>query len=144
MEARMILEKELAGLAAERGTEDEIGAIGDAVQMMRNAIDADSPILEADMAFHLAVARAAHNEVLRNAVQLLRNLMKKWLLLKLLIPDVPTHVLKRHDAIYQAIRKRNAEAARNAMLKHLDETVTLVTQVMEQNQQSSAPRKTRK
>src|SRR5882724_7951450 len=34
MEARLLLEQDMAGLAAERATYDEIGRIGDAVQMM--------------------------------------------------------------------------------------------------------------
>ena len=132
MEARVLLEKDLAGLAAERGSTEEIDKIADAVQMMRDSIARNTSILDADMTFHLAVADAAHNEVLRNAVQLLRNLMRQWIFLKLLMPDVPLKVLKRHEAIYLAIRKRDPEAARNAMWKHLDETVALVTQVMEQ------------
>ena len=144
MEARMLLEKDLAGLAAERGSDEEIAKIGEAVEMMRASIAADASILDADMAFHLAVAAAAHNEVLRNAVQLLRNLMRRWIYLKLLIPDVPSKVLKRHDTIYQAIRKRDGDAARAAMWKHLEETVTLVTQVMEQREKGGRkPRRAR-
>lgn len=132
MEARMLLEKDLAGLAADRGTAQEIARIGDAVEMMRGRIARGESILDADMAFHLAIADAAHNEVLRNAVQLLRNLMRQWILLKLLLPEVPKKVLKRHEAIYEAIRQRDAERARSAMWKHLEETVALVKQVMEQ------------
>jgi GntR family transcriptional regulator, transcriptional repressor for pyruvate dehydrogenase complex len=131
MEARMLLEKDLAGLAAERGSEEEIARIGVTVQTLRDCISSGASILEADMAFHLAVAEAAHNEVLQNAVRLLRNLMRQWIYLKLLIPDVPRRVLKRHEAIYGAIRKRNASAARSAMWKHLEETVALVNQVLE-------------
>ena len=144
MEARMLLEKDLAGLAAERGSDEEIAKIGEAVEMMRASIAANASILDADMAFHLAVAAAAHNEVLRNAVQLLRNLMRRWIYLKLLIPDVPSKVLKRHDAIFQAIRRRDGDAARAAMWKHLEETVTLVKQVMEQREKGGRkPRRAR-
>lgn len=131
MEARMLLEQDLAGLAAERGSDGEIGKIGNAVQMMRDAIRSGASILDADMAFHLAVATAAHNEVLRNAVQLLRNLMRQWIYLKLLIPDVPGKVLKRHEAIYAAIHRRDVEGARAAMWKHLQETIALVTRMAE-------------
>jgi GntR family transcriptional regulator, transcriptional repressor for pyruvate dehydrogenase complex len=130
MEARMLLERDLAGLAAERASEDEIAKIGEAVQAMRDSAAAGTSIMDSDMAFHLAVAQAAHNGVLQNAVQLLRNLMRQWIYLKLLIPDVPTRVLAQHVSIYDAIRTRNAEAARTAMRKHLDDTVLLVTQVM--------------
>src|ERR1700744_2006935 len=130
MEAREFLERDLAGLAAERATEDEIEAIGQAIQQMREAVAHGEAILEADLAFHLAIARAAHNEVLRNAVQLLRTLMKQWLMLKLLIPQVPGKVLKQHEAIYKAIKERDSETARGAMWSHLEETSELVAQVV--------------
>ncbi len=136
MEARMLLEQDMAGLAAVRASGEELQTIGDAVQMMRDSIAADDSILEADMAFHLAIADAAHNEVLGNAVQLLRNLMRQWIYLKLLIPDVPAKVLKRHEAIYSAIRRRDPETARSAMRKHLDETAALVFKIVEQKSDS--------
>jgi len=132
MEARVLLERDLAGLAAERGTEDEVAKIGDAVRAMGDSVASGTLIMEADMTFHLAVAQAAHNGVLQNAVQLLRNLMRHWINLKLLIPDVPTRVLNQHKEIYEAIRRHDAEAARAAMRKHLEDTVRLVTQVMHQ------------
>jgi GntR family transcriptional repressor for pyruvate dehydrogenase complex len=132
MEARTIIEENLAGLAAERGTDDQIKQIGDAVQMMRDSIARGDSSLEADMAFHIAVSTAAQNGVLLNAVQLLRNLMRQWIHYKLLIPDVPDVVLKRHVAIYKAIAARKPAAARTAMRQHLEETMTLVTHVVEQ------------
>jgi GntR family transcriptional regulator, transcriptional repressor for pyruvate dehydrogenase complex len=132
MEARTIIEENLAGLAAERGTDDQIKQIGDAVQMMRDSIARGDSSLEADMAFHIAVSTAAQNGVLLNAVQLLRNLMRQWIHYKLLIPDVPEVVLKRHISIYKAIAARKPAAARTAMRQHLEETMTLVTHVVEQ------------
>jgi GntR family transcriptional repressor for pyruvate dehydrogenase complex len=132
MEARVMLERDLAGLAAERGSEDEIAKIGDAVRAMKDSVASGTLMIEADMRFHLAVAEAAHNGVLQNAVQLLRNLMRHWINLKLLIPNVPTRVLNQHVHIYEAIRSRDADAARAAMRKHLEDTMRLVTQVIEQ------------
>src|SRR5690242_1202498 len=71
MEARKLLETDLAGLASERGTETEIRAIGEALAQMKGASISDGTFLDADMNFHLAIAAAAHNQVLANAVQLL-------------------------------------------------------------------------
>src|SRR5579863_316732 len=93
MEAREFLERDLAGLAAERASDAEIEAIGATVNAMRESIAKRESILDLDMAFHLGIAEAAHNEVLRNAVQLLRNLLRQWLVLKLLMPTVPSKVL---------------------------------------------------
>src|SRR5690242_19940394 len=64
MEARIIIEENLAGLAAQRATEADITAISDSVQSLHNAIAREEPILDADMSFHLAISRAAHNTVL--------------------------------------------------------------------------------
>lgn len=131
MEARTIIEENLAGLAATRGSLEDIQAIGHAVQLMRDSIARGDSILDADMAFHMAVSAAAHNDVMRNAVQLLRNLLRQWLHYKLLIPDIPESVLKRHVTIYRAISSRKQNAARSAMRLHLEETMKLVTDVVE-------------
>jgi GntR family transcriptional regulator, transcriptional repressor for pyruvate dehydrogenase complex len=87
--------------------------------------------LDADMAFHLAIAHAAHNEVLGNAAQLLRNLMKYWLDLKLRLPEVPRLAMQKHRTIYQAIYARDVAGAQRLMWEHLYETSALVTQVVE-------------
>jgi GntR family transcriptional repressor for pyruvate dehydrogenase complex len=134
MEARTLIEENLAGLAAERASDDEIARIGAAVQQMSDSVKAGSSILEADMSFHLAVANAAHNTILTNAVQLLRNVMRQWLFYKVLIPNVAPTVLDRHKAIYRAIAAHKPAAARSAMRRHLQETVPLITQVVEQHE----------
>jgi GntR family transcriptional repressor for pyruvate dehydrogenase complex len=132
MEARTIIEENLAGLAAERGTAEQIEEVGRAVQLMRDSIAREDSIMDADMAFHLAVSTAAHNEILLNSVRLLRNLTRQWIRFKLMMPSVPEIVLKRHVAIYKAIAARKPNAARKAMRCHLEETMRLVTHVVEQ------------
>jgi GntR family transcriptional repressor for pyruvate dehydrogenase complex len=130
LEARALMERDLAGLAAERATAEDLAAIGKTIELMAQAIKSSEPVLDADMAFHLAIAQAAQNEVLGNAAQLLRNLMKYWLDLKLRLPNVPKSAMQRHRAIYQAILDRDPEAAQRLMWEHLHETSTLVTQVV--------------
>jgi GntR family transcriptional repressor for pyruvate dehydrogenase complex len=132
MEARIIIEENLAGLAAQRANEQEIKLIGEAVQMMQDSIARGEPILEADMAFHLAIAHASHNHVLAKAVQLLRNLMRQWLFYKVLIPDVAPRILKRHLAVYRAIAQHKPIAARREMRLHLDEAMVMVAGVIKE------------
>jgi GntR family transcriptional repressor for pyruvate dehydrogenase complex len=132
MEARMIIEESLAGLAAQRASELEIKAIGETLQLMQDCIARGEPILEADMAFHLAISRASHNSALANSVQLLRNLMRQWLFYKVLIPDVAPRIMKRHLAIYRAIVQRKPVAARREMRLHLGEASSLVERVIKQ------------
>jgi GntR family transcriptional repressor for pyruvate dehydrogenase complex len=134
VEARRVLEGEIAGLAAERATTQEAAEIGAAVEDLRGGLSDPVRSLEADMRFHLAMAKAAHNEILFNAVQLLRNLMGHWLLLKLRMPQASVKVLQQHEAIYAAIRHRDSLRARAEMLQHLTEMGQLLIQAVETNQ----------
>lgn len=133
MEAREFVERDLAGLAATRATAAELEVMAASLRKMKDNIAKGESILEADMAFHLAIADGAHNQVLKNAVQLLRNLIRQWILLKLLIPDVPIKVLKQHEKIFKAIQAKDAAGARKAMWNHLEETAYLVTQVVQKS-----------
>jgi GntR family transcriptional repressor for pyruvate dehydrogenase complex len=131
MEARSVIEENLAGFASRRASPEQLERISTAIEQMRQCIAAGTSILEADMSFHLAIADAARNEVLRNAVQLLRNITRQWLSYKVLIPNVAPSVLQHHEAIYSAIAAHDADAARTAMRIHLEETLRLVIQVVE-------------
>jgi GntR family transcriptional regulator, transcriptional repressor for pyruvate dehydrogenase complex len=126
MEARVLLEEDLAGLSAQRVTEKDIQKIGEAVQSMRAKVSECASVLEADMDFHSAVAETARNEVLGNAVRLLRNLLRQLISLKLTIPGVAENALKQHMEIYKAIQRRDAQGARYAMRKHLKTTEQLI------------------
>jgi GntR family transcriptional repressor for pyruvate dehydrogenase complex len=133
VEARRLLEEDIAALAAERATTEELRLIEEAVEDFRTNIDTPAAALEADMKFHLAVARAAHNEILRNSVQLLRNLMKHWLLLKLQVPRAAAMVLQQHEAIYSAIRYRDAGLARSLMSEHLTQMGRLLVEIVDKH-----------
>lgn len=121
VEARKLIEVELAGMAASRATPDDLKQIGIHLDTMENSLGKVGEFLEADISFHLAIARAGHNRVLLNSLQLIRNLMQKWVRTSL---DQHTFVaaeaLAQHQAIFLALAKRNPEKAREAMRTHLD------------------------
>jgi GntR family transcriptional regulator, transcriptional repressor for pyruvate dehydrogenase complex len=134
MQARLIIEEGLAGLAAENGTNAQIDAINKAVQAMGDCIARNESVLDADMAFHMAVSDAAGNPLLSSSLQMLRNLMRHGIQFKLLLPGVSPTILRDHRAIYQAIKKRNPTAAKKAMRHHLLETMKLVSFAIKQHQ----------
>src|SRR3984885_4355172 len=54
LEARVFMERDLAGLAAERGTPEELDHIQNTICTMAENIAAGESVTDADMAFHLA------------------------------------------------------------------------------------------
>jgi len=64
LEARKIIESQIASLAAQRATEEDISAIQDSLNKMKNALPDIPRVMEYDRKFHINIAKAAHNSVL--------------------------------------------------------------------------------
>jgi GntR family transcriptional repressor for pyruvate dehydrogenase complex len=119
VEARRVIECELVGLAAERATPEDMRDIGDYLDKMETHLNDPIAFQEADIGFHLAVAKAAHSRILQNALQLIRNLMHQWIGKALTQEGAAAAAVEHHKRIFLAVAKRNPELARVAMLEHL-------------------------
>jgi GntR family transcriptional repressor for pyruvate dehydrogenase complex len=120
VEARRLIEVESAGFAAERASAGDLKEIGKYLDQMEASLNDVAAFQEADINFHLAVGQAAHNRILHNALQLIRNLMQQWIGETLTRPGVATEALDQHKQIFLAVAKRNPERAKAAMRHHLD------------------------
>lgn len=132
IEARLVLEESIAAFAAERATAGELRAIKAALDDMRAQIDDPSRSFESDMRFHIAIGAAAHNPILSNADQLMRNLMKQWIQLKHRIPGAAARSLEHHVQIYDAILHREPDRARKEMRNHIAATGRVVIEFVGQ------------
>ena len=84
------------------------------------------------MRFHIAIGAAAHNPILSNADQLMRNLMKQWIQLKHRIPGAAARSLEHHEQIYDAILHREPDRARKEMRNHIAATGRVVIEFVGQ------------
>ena len=78
IEARRVVEVELAGLAAARATDLEVSAIAEKLALMQASLHDADAFARYDLEFHLAVARAAHNQVLYHVLDTLRHVLRAW------------------------------------------------------------------
>lgn len=116
-ETRLIVEPELAARAAQRATADDLAAMEAAITAMANSRNRTSR-LEADMAFHECIYRAAGNRI----CQLLFSLIHRTLLTSMaqLAGRVALErPLSYHREVYHAIYHRDAERARLKMREHI-------------------------
>ena len=88
---------------------------------MERSVNVTSEFLQADIEFHLAVGQAAHNNILMNALHLIRNLLQEWIGSTLQAEGIAQRALEHHKAIFVAVAKKNGPAARAAMAAHLEE-----------------------
>jgi DNA-binding FadR family transcriptional regulator len=122
LEARTIIECEVAALAAERADAGHVAALDAALTAMRGALDDPPRFVVGDSAFHVALLRAARNRVLERMTQPMHELMSYSQALTDTIPGVLVRALADHEAIATAVRRRDPVAAREAMHNHLAQT----------------------
>ncbi len=125
VEARKLIETELAGLAAERATPEDLNQIGIHLDRMERSLDSPTEFLQADIEFHLAIGQAAHNTILMNALHLIRNLLQEWIGSTLQMEGIAQKALEHHKSIFLAVAKKNGSAARAGMAAHLAEMARL-------------------
>lgn len=117
---REILEPEIAALAAQYATEDQIQAMRRTVDMLRDSDRNISHLAEADSDFHLILAEATQNKIIPILLDSITALVHDQRYQLLTLPDRGPMTLREHGAILEAIEARNPDAAREAMRLHLE------------------------
>src|SRR5262247_1580937 len=120
-EARRILEAGAAGLAADRATPDQIATLAEEVASLFAAMGDPQVFLVHDINFHRAVAAASGNPIVASLVEMVSELYyERRLQTAARASDRDMRdAAEMHRRIYQAVRGRQAEAARVAMNEHL-------------------------
>jgi GntR family transcriptional repressor for pyruvate dehydrogenase complex len=123
IEARLLVEVRVAGLAAERRTEDDLRRIEAALSVQEsNVSDAGAEVddvVGVASSFNLLIADAAHNEVLAAMIGSFVELMKERGPRLYALPGFDEWDLKEHRGIYDAVRDQNAELASDLMREHI-------------------------
>jgi len=126
VEARMVIEVELAGLAAEHASAEDLKLLGEQLERMTRAKKIPEEFVRADVGFHLAIGRAASNSILMNALHLIRNLLHDWILGAVSARGIADKACTQHRRILRAIQDHDRAAARKEMRRHLQEMAEYV------------------
>ncbi|MFK7933530.1 MAG: FadR/GntR family transcriptional regulator [Saprospiraceae bacterium] len=120
VETRVLLETEAAKLAAERRTEDNIIAIRQAQLAHRIKVKAGEPAVEEDLLFHIKIAEASKNTVLKTLMLIITpDIIKSFIQLDICKDRRPDEALEDHEQILQHIIAGNGDKAAAAMMIHL-------------------------
>jgi GntR family transcriptional regulator, transcriptional repressor for pyruvate dehydrogenase complex len=120
IDARLFLEVPLAGLAARHAGPDTADRLQEAIDAATGHQPGTEPFNAADGSFHRILAEAAGNPPLRAFTD--------WIL-EVLQPNLIVHIsgrvdgetiLRQHQDIQRAVRRRQAAAAERAMAAHIE------------------------
>jgi GntR family transcriptional repressor for pyruvate dehydrogenase complex len=119
VEARLILEGELAGLCAERITPEELDAMEVLLEQMKASVHDSAEFSKADLSFHLAMGTAAKNDALHGILAGVREKTMELITKSLLLEEGIETALRGHMKVLEALRQHSPLKAREAMRNHL-------------------------
>jgi len=120
-EVRRVLELALAELAAQRATEDDLGRLGTELQVMRNAHSTEEAA-DHDEAFHRCIALASRNALFVTLLDAMNVPIRPVRIRGLGAEGRLPEAVAEHEAVYDAIARRDAAGARAAMEDHLEDS----------------------
>ena len=119
-EVRRVLEVEMVALAANRVTPEQRTQLRQICKQMREGQNTAKQMAELDFRLHITLAEATQNDLFKVLLaplidQLHNHIVLTW-------EDFPRpveQVFDQHEAIVSAVENGDADAARQAMMKHL-------------------------
>ena len=131
LNARMLIEGEIAALAAQFASPHQVEAIAGTVGAMRRDHDAGRDWRPADLAFHVAVARATGNAALAGVVEQLWQAQNSPVFAlmsqRMELDQNWAATFAGHEAALAAIAAREPDRARKAMRAHLAQVLDVLT-----------------
>ncbi len=118
-EMRRLIEPQLAFLAAERATEDEIRTMERTLALQEREVARGESATESDKNFHCLLANAARNRFLLHIVDNNMHLFLESRDNFLQVEGRPEKSLQHHRELLDAIKARDPESAAQAMREHL-------------------------
>jgi len=119
MEARIMLEGEFARLAALNASQEEIDLIEKIFTEIESSKDLNSFVVK-DLEFHLTIAKATHNPFMNGLMKIIGEMLyKETQRIIGMSGYTRVNTIETTGNLVQAIKKRNAEQAKELMSEHI-------------------------
>lgn len=138
IEARHQLEVLLAGLAAERRTEEQVVEMHRLLAVMERSPGTDE-FVDADVALHLQVTQAAGNQSMLQIMRGIRTLLEVWVYRVAHTPGTAPVTWAEHAAVVHAIERRDPAAARAAMEEHMAGALERLQKTLSEHEADDGP-----
>jgi GntR family transcriptional repressor for pyruvate dehydrogenase complex len=121
LDVRMMLEPPLAARAARNASPEDIASLEAILERQKERVARHEVAIEEDSEFHYTIARAAKNSVILKVLDMMMDVLRESREQSLQVEGRREKSLAGHRRIFNAIKRRDPEAAEVAMLQHLQE-----------------------
>ena len=126
LDFRKMLEPPLAARAATRVSGDEISEMEEILERQEEKLRGGDNTIAEDSEFHYAIALASGNSVVLKVLDTLMDLLRDSRERSLQVEGRPQKSLAGHRRILAAIKHHDAEAAKVAMRRHIEDVEEIV------------------
>jgi DNA-binding FadR family transcriptional regulator len=119
LEVRRVLEVEVAARAARNASPANLDAMQAAIDVLRDQPNEPEGYVDADLAFHRALAEATGNPLWAALLNSLNDLLRRYREAGFTGKDGVLFAARQHQKILDAVKSRDAQAAHDAMESHL-------------------------
>lgn len=124
MQARIAIERQAIRLACARATAADLERLSHALQAIKETIDDPAQGGAADFHFHSMIVAAAHSPALSSVYAAVAKLLQASHLERrkviASVPQVDAYLIDHHEAVLQAIRRRNPADADALLTEHFE------------------------
>lgn len=126
LDFRKMLEPPLAARAATRVSPDEISEMEEILQRQQEKQSLGEAAVSEDAEFHYSIALASGNSVVLKVLDILMDLLRGTRERSLQVEGRPQKSLAGHRRILAALKRHDAEAAKAAMRRHIEDVEEIV------------------
>jgi GntR family transcriptional repressor for pyruvate dehydrogenase complex len=130
-EVRRVLEVEIAALAAARAQPEDIAALERELERQRQSRHDHDAYATSDLAFHAALAAAAHNELFPVLLNSISDVMAEVRRLGVEVPGAIDNGLLHHERLLAMVKAGDVAGATQAMTEHLRDSQRILLQGLE-------------
>ncbi len=122
IDTRILLEKEAARLAAINRTKDDLVQLSNALDLYEKKLHENSVAIEEDLLFHIKIAEASKNTVLKSLMLIITpDIVKNFIQFKVCDKGDNIKTIEEHRKILEMISNQEPDGAISAMEQHLSE-----------------------
>jgi len=127
MEFRVMLESEIAALAAARATDEDIALLSQYIEIMRTSMDDIEQLTKYDTRFHLQLSAASQNLLLHHTMNVVRSIYET-VISQAFHKDknIMYRAVDFHERILHAVKERDSQHAREVTNEHIMDVMNVI------------------
>jgi GntR family transcriptional repressor for pyruvate dehydrogenase complex len=126
LDFRKMLEPPLAARAAAHASADDVSEMEEILQRQAEKQGQGEPAVDEDTEFHYGIALASGNSVVLKVLDIVMDQLRETRERSLQVEGRPQKSLAGHRRILAAIKRHDAEAAKAAMRRHIEDVEEIV------------------